>query len=851
MIKTSVIIPVYNTQEYIGECLESLFNQTQKDIEIIAVDDGSTDNSLEILKSYQRKHDNLVVISQENKKLGGARNTGMEVAQGECIYFIDSDDVIDKNTLEILYCKVMNYKLDIVSFDAETFGDLPDDKGRFRYYDRSDVGIDPDSVYSGFDFWNRFYLMHDPMITAWSFYFRKEFLDKYDIRFQENLFFEDGEFAVRVYLKAERMMYVPQKLYRRRIRQGSIMLSQFDLPHLKGILSNTRLICRYINEDMHTYQEKRLFLKFWRSQFFKILRQWHATDAQKDKDAMELAGGIIDELAESTFLFEYIDRKFYRDLLKFMKWLQDEACFPKGRMRIREVMEEWHIKNAWLCVFGAGKVAEKVITMLHTGELKYDNVIFAVTEFVNDQKEFQGYPMIEIKDLSRYADMADILIASTKYEDEMLKTVHLLFSDEYPVKTYRELLLQRETKVSVIVPVYNGENYLKRCISSLLKQTYENIEIIIINDGSTDNSLSISKSYIKNEKRCIVMDQPNRGVTAARREGIRIATGDYVMFVDSDDWIEPNTVERMVALQKQACSDIVVTGHLRETGKEEGEKQRGKIPAGIYEESMLKIFYKRMFYVDPISGWGVWPTLWGKLFRKSIVKDVIEQVDDRIIYGEDVAVVFTACFSAKKIVISEEFLYHYFVANETAVSRTKDIRLLNSMYFLYEHMRNLFSQQDEKEILMEQLGWYMNNIMNHLSRILFGVPYHLGELIYAKKEIEQWKSRYVNLESDIENRLNTHDWILPYCELENMQDIVIWGKGGILQSYKKQLENDGRYTVIMQLNDVSEIRKLSNVLYDCILLVTDNIYEKCMMEMELLKWGIDNKKIVWKEPFKG
>ena len=141
--------------------------------------------------------------------------------------------------------------------------------------------------------------------------------------------------------------------------------------------------------------------------------------------------------------------------------------------------------------------------------------------------------------------------------------------------------------------------------------------------------------------------------------------------------------------------------------------------------------------------------------------------------------------------------------------------------------------------------------MNHLSRILFGVPYHLGELIYAKKEIEQWKSRYVNLESDIENRLNTHDWILPYCELENMQDIVIWGKGGILQSYKKQLENDGRYTVIMQLNDVSEIRKLSNVLYDCILLVTDNIYEKCMMEMELLKWGIDNKKIVWKEPFKG
>ena len=85
MVKTSVIIPVYNTQEYIGECLDSLFSQTQKEIEIIAVDDGSTDNSLEIIKSYQKEHNNLKIVCQKNMKLGAARNAGMKIARGKCI----------------------------------------------------------------------------------------------------------------------------------------------------------------------------------------------------------------------------------------------------------------------------------------------------------------------------------------------------------------------------------------------------------------------------------------------------------------------------------------------------------------------------------------------------------------------------------------------------------------------------------------------------------------------------------------------------------------------------------------------------------------------------------------------
>ena len=146
MVKTSVIIPVYNTQEYIGECLDSLFSQTQKEIEIIAVDDGSTDKSLEIIKSYQKEHNNLKIVCQKNMKLGAARNAGMKIARGKCIYFLDSDDLIEKNALEILYQKLEMYNLDFVSFDAGTFGNAIDDAERFKYYDRSGLRINTEKV---------------------------------------------------------------------------------------------------------------------------------------------------------------------------------------------------------------------------------------------------------------------------------------------------------------------------------------------------------------------------------------------------------------------------------------------------------------------------------------------------------------------------------------------------------------------------------------------------------------------------------------------------------------------------------------------------------------------------------
>ena len=157
MIKTSVIIPVYNTEKYLCECLESVLNQSQKELEIIAVDDGSTDCSLDILHRYKKLYSNIQVYSQENKRQGVARNNGLQQAKGEYIYFLDSDDTIDPETLEDCYKYAKEKNLDIVLFDSKVIieGELPDG---FQpdSFDRRKIVTEHKKIYTGIEFLERY-----------------------------------------------------------------------------------------------------------------------------------------------------------------------------------------------------------------------------------------------------------------------------------------------------------------------------------------------------------------------------------------------------------------------------------------------------------------------------------------------------------------------------------------------------------------------------------------------------------------------------------------------------------------------------------------------------------------------
>ena len=116
-------------------------------------------------------------------------------------------------------------------------------------------------------------------------------------------------------------------------------------------------------------------------------------------------------------------------------------------------------------------------------------------------------------------------------------------------------------KVSVVIPIWNTEKYLRKCLASVVNQTYKNLEIICINDGSPDNSLAILEEYAKKDSRIIIINQGNAGVSTARNRGLDIATGEYISFVDPDDWIESNTYESTVNLfEKNPKVDLITFG---------------------------------------------------------------------------------------------------------------------------------------------------------------------------------------------------------------------------------------------------------------------------------------------------
>lgn len=217
-LKVSVAIPVYNSEEYLRECLDSIVNQTLKEIEIICIDDGSTDGSLEILREYQEKDSRIRIYTQENKGPSEARNRGIDLSRGKYLYFCDSDDFIEKNALKELYeisekvdvdfvlFKEINYVEETKEMYTTVYYDMPylaDNVGGRVFTYRDDIG----------------HMLFIPTNIHGKFY-KRDFLS--GIRFPEDIKFEDNIFIVETIIKARRMYFYDEYFYYRRIRENSI-----------------------------------------------------------------------------------------------------------------------------------------------------------------------------------------------------------------------------------------------------------------------------------------------------------------------------------------------------------------------------------------------------------------------------------------------------------------------------------------------------------------------------------------------------------------------------------------------------------------------------------------------------
>lgn len=243
-----------------------------------------------------------------------------------------------------------------------------------------------------------------------------------------------------------------------------------------------------------------------------------------------------------------------------------------------------------------------------------------------------------------------------------------------------------KSKVSIIVPIYNVEKYIERCIKSILGQTYKNLEIILVNDCSTDKSIEILKKIIKDDERCIYIEKKeNSGLAAARNTGIKIATGDFLAFVDSDDWINIEYVQKLLNAIQKNNADIAVCDYATVSENGKFEVANSLFPLNNESNISQKIAYIRNHSVTKLIN------------RKSfLAEDLL--FPEEITRAEDMGTIIPLLTKAKKIELVDEPLYYYFQRNNSLSNKVEKNKKLNFYDKAYGLIVKRSKKGFEKEI---------------------------------------------------------------------------------------------------------------------------------------------------------
>ena len=270
--------------------------------------------------------------------------------------------------------------------------------------------------------------------------------------------------------------------------------------------------------------------------------------------------------------------------------------------------------------------------------------------------------------------------------------------------------------VSVIIPIYNVSAYLSRCMESVFAQTYRNIEIIAIDDGSTDDSLSILKQY--KDSRLKIISKPNGGLSSARNEGLKYMKGDYVTFVDSDDWIDQNMIEIMVSKASKYSADIVSVDEL--------------VTNGMVNDNIGK-GYDLVYYdkdcLSQLLSMKVKSYTWGKLYKRYIFDNQDCVFPEGLNY-EDIATSYKFFLQCKTLVVIKKYLYFYY-QRANSIVRTKRLIEVKSML---NHLNEMQSYNIDNPFW----GYYK-------LKIFYGVYVYLNRLPRNVKSSKEYKSLLLSL----------------------------------------------------------------------------------------------------------
>lgn len=314
--------------------------------------------------------------------------------------------------------------------------------------------------------------------------------------------------------------------------------------------------------------------------------------------------------------------------------------------------------------------------------------------------------------------------------------------------------------ISIIIPVYNTEAYLPKCIESVRNQTLKDIEIILVDDGSKDNSGSICDAYAQKDNRIVVIHKENGGLVSARKAGLRVARGEYIGYVDSDDWVEEFMFEDMLSACQNHAADIVMCGLCFEYS---GGSYQGSlcIPEGIYqkEDGSMDILYRNLIYAEDYKTEGIPHILCNKLFTRDLLAAYQFQVDEQTLIGEDAVCAYPCLLNSDRVVILNRAYYHYFM-RDSSICHSPDERYFEKISIFNRQLKKLLSGYSYSPLLLEKLNRYV------LERMLWGINNVFGYGMVVPT------------------------YLPPYAMLKEkgLKRIVLYGAGEVGQGYYSLLQ---------------------------------------------------------------
>lgn len=382
--------------------------------------------------------------------------------------------------------------------------------------------------------------------------------------------------------------------------------------------------------------------------------------------------------------------------------------------------------------------------------------------------------------------------------------------------------------ISIVVPVFNVKPYIERCINSLISQTHSEIEIILVDDGSTDGSEELCDRISETDSRIYVFHQKNQGITRARKTGIERASGKYIGFVDPDDWVESDTYETMVKRIIRSNADIVCAGMMREKNGQVYDTWKGSgYPNGVYKGDDLHKLKTSLFKDGTIHISG---SMCNKLFKKELLEECISKVDDRLRgVGDDDACVVPYVLRSNCVVLTNEAFYH----GCDRVGSASHCR-----YETWYLQSNLYYIRLKESIIEAGLE---SELMDDLNKVW------LKEIIYG---LDQYFP-------------NTYNFRFPNCfEHDRRFSIVIYGAGCVGKNYYTQFQKMKNISLTLWVDRnfdnikdnpkgsmVCQVNELKDADFDYIIIANNDEGIAMNIKKDLQEmFGIDSNKILWEKP---